>query len=161
MVRKDRPMNDALWIALPFVASLGSGVLVYIVSQAHNEAALSRDRESLTEARTQLIHQQKALEDRVRAVQAEARRQAFDEFLADVRVEERHYMREIESPTDRRKCLVLQERVCFRNIPLCQWIERELPLERGRETGHRLPPPESVSDPVALPAETRVRRLLR
>jgi hypothetical protein len=154
-------MNEALWIALPFVASLGSGVLVYIVSQAHNEAALWRYRESLTEVRTQLTQQQKAMEDRVRAVQAEARRQAFDEFLADVRVEERHYMREIESPSERRKCLVLQERVCFRNIPLSQWTERELPVEREVELNHRLPSSKTVAEPVAMPNGGRVRRLLR
>jgi hypothetical protein len=154
-------MNEWFWIALPFVASLGSGLLVYIVAQAYNETALARDRDSLTEARVELIHQQKAMDDRVRATQAEARRQAFDDFLADVRVQERHYVREIGAPSDRQKRLVLQERVCFRNIPLSQWTERELPFEGQSELGHWIPAPEPVKQPVAMPTGGRPRRLLR
>ena len=147
-------MNEVLWIGLPFVVALGSGILVYIVGQAHNAAMLARERETLAEARSQLIHQQKAMEDRVRATQAEARRQALDDFLADVRVEERHYLREIGPPLDRRKNLVQQERVCFRNIPLSQWTERELPYE-GQ------PEPEPVRQPIVMPGGGGPRRLLR
>jgi hypothetical protein len=154
-------MNEWLSIALPFVASLGSGMLVYIVARAHNEAALVQDRQTLTEARAELIHQQKAMEDRVRATHAEARRQALDDFLADVRVEERHYLREIGAPSDRRKYLVQQERVCFRNIPLSQWIERELPFDGQSELGQYLPAPEPVRQPIAMSAGVRPRRLLR
>ena len=138
-------MQEVLFIALPFVAALGSGVLSFIVVQAKMEAAAHRERESLVEARTLLCQQQKSMEQRVRAAEAEARRKAFDEFLADVRVEERHYVRETGSPTERMKCLVLQERVCFRNIPLSQWIERELTVEKG----------------PALPAPAANRKLLR
>ena len=122
-------MPELLWITLPFVAALGSGVLSFIVMQARMEAVTSRDREELVEVRTRLAQQQKSLDEKVHAAEADARRKALDDFLADVRVEERHYMREIGSPTERTKCLVLQERVCFRNIPLSQWIERELPVE--------------------------------
>lgn len=154
-------MNEWLLIALPFVAALGSGVLVYIVSLGHNESALARDREALTEARSQLIHQQKAMEDRVRAMQAEARRQALDDFLADVRVEERHYLREIGTPLDRRECLVQQERVCFRNIPLSHWTERELPYKGQPESDRWLPDPEPVKQPIVMPGGGRPRRLLR
>jgi hypothetical protein len=161
MVREELVMNELLWIALPFVAALGSGVLVYIVAQAHNEAALARDRVMLIEARAQLTHQQKAMDDRVRATEAEARRQALDDFLADVRVEERHYVREIGGSSDRQKCLVLQERVCFRSIPLSQWTERELPFEGQPELDHWLPGPEPVRQPIMMPTGARPRKLLR
>ena len=154
-------MNEWFWIALPFVASLGSGLLVYIVTQAFKETALARQRETLTEARAELIHQQRAMDDRVRATEAEARRQALDDFLADVRVQERHYVREIGAPSDRQKCLVLQERVCFRNIPLSQWTERELPFEGQSELDHWLPAPEPVKRPIEMPTGARPRRLLR
>jgi hypothetical protein len=154
-------MNELLWIALPFVASLGSGMLVYIVAKAHNEAALAGDREKLADARSELTHQQKAMDDRVRATQAEARRQALDDFLADVRVEERHYVREIGAPSDGRKCLVLQERVSFRNIPLSQWVECELPFEGQSQLEHWLPAPEPVRQPIAMPSGKTPRRLLR
>ena len=154
-------MNEWLWIALPFVAALGSGILAYIVAHAHNESALARDRETLAEARSQLICQQKATEDRVRATQAEARRQAFDDFLADVRIEERHYLREIGAPLERRKCLVQQERVCFRNIPLSQWTERELPFEGEPELNRWLPDPAPVRQPIVMPGGGGPRRQLR
>jgi hypothetical protein len=154
-------MNELLWIALPFVASLGSGILVYIVARAHNEAALARDRETLADAKSQLTHQQKAMDDRVRASEAEVRRQALDDFLADVRVEERHYLREIGAPSDGRKSLVMQERVCFRNIPLSQWTERELPFEGQPELDPWASAPEQVRQPIAMPSGARSRRLLR
>ncbi len=146
-------MPEASWIILPFLASLGSGVLSFIVAKARMEAAQSRDREELVEARARLVQQEKGVEDRVLAAQAEARRKAFDEFLADVRVEERHYVREIDSPDRRRKRLVLQERVCFRNIPLSQWIERELPLQEE-------PLPVAAPEPALALVPNR-RRLLR
>ena len=152
MDRVDRRMPEVLWIALPFVAALGSGVLSFIVAQARMEAAMSREREELVEIRTKLAQQHKAVEEKLRAVEADTRRKAFDEFLADVRIEERHYLREIDSSTERRKCLILQERVCFRNIPLSQWIERELPFQE------EIPRPEQPR-PMALPLPRR--RLIR
>ncbi len=90
-------MQEVLWIALPFVAALGAGVLSFIVLQARMESAVAREREALIEARVHLVCQQKSVEERVRAAESEARRKALDEFLADVQVEERQYFREIES----------------------------------------------------------------
>jgi len=151
-------MPDIMLIALPFVAALGSGVLSFIVAQARMETTLARDREALVGTQERLAQQQKGVEERVRAAEADARRKAFDEFLADVRIEERHYLREIDTPTEHRKCLVLQERVCFRNIPLSQWIERELPFQKEiapPETSRVLPAPVPIA-----PASNR-RRLLR
>ena len=126
-------MADLLPYILPFVAAIGSGVLSFIVVQARMQALQGRDREDLMEARTLLAQHRRSMEDRVRAAEAEARRKALDEFLADVQVEERHYVREIRSASGRRKCMVIQERICFRNIPLSHWIESEHPVE---ETGN-------------------------
>ncbi len=118
-------------MALPFVVALGAGVLSFIVVQARMETTLAREREALIVARSRLLHERKATQEKVRTAESEARRKAFDEFLADVQVEERQYYREIESAGERQRCLVLQERVCFRNIPLSQWTERELPVSNG------------------------------
>jgi len=150
-------MPEALWIALPFTAALGAGVLSFIVARAWMQASVARNREELVEARAQLTQQQKILEERVRATRAEARRQAFDDFLKDVRIEERHYLREVSSREERRKCLVLQERVCFRNIPLSQWTERELPF--GREISLEELRPQPV--PIVLAPVPPRRRLIR
>jgi hypothetical protein len=51
----------------------------------------------------------------------------------DFRVEERHYMRESKSHFLNRKSMVMQERLYFRNIPLSNWVEHEMPLEEGSE----------------------------
>ncbi len=144
-------MSEVLWIALPFIVSLGSGVLAYIVAQARTEAANTSERQGLVEMRAQLRQQQKIMEEKIRAIEAEARRNALEEFLADVRVEERHFVRQIGSPTEHQRSLVVQERVCFRNIPLSPWTERELPFEQEIER----------PKPIAMPALEPRRRLLR
>ncbi|MCC7174247.1 MAG: hypothetical protein IT159_03550 [Bryobacterales bacterium] len=152
-------MPDLMWIALPFVAALGSGVLSFIVAQARMETTLAREREELVGVQERLAQQQKGVEERVRAAEADARRKAFDEFLADVRIEERHYLRETDSPSEKKKCLVLQERVCFRNIPLSQWIERELPFQKEIVPPER---PKAIPSPVPITTpEPGRRRLLR
>lgn len=151
-------MSDLMLIALPFVAALGSGVLAFIVCQARMDASATREREGLVETRAQLLQQQKTMEERIRTAEAEARRKAFDEFLADVRVEERHFVRQINTGGETRKCLVLQERVCFRNIPLSQWIERELAFEQQANAAQAA---EIGPRPVALPPPSGRRRLIR
>lgn len=120
-------------ILLPFVAALGSGIIVFIITQARMQVVLAREREALTETRAVLSHHLKAAEERIKAAEAEARRRALDEFLADVRVEERHYLRRATTPDRHRRFLVIQERIYFRNIPLSNWVERELPVEEGTD----------------------------
>ena len=46
--------------------------------------------------------------------------------------------------------MVMQERIFFRNIPLSNWIEREMLLEDGLDTSRQLTA-ESVFTPPALP----------
>ena len=46
--------------------------------------------------------------------------------------------------------MVMQERIFFRNIPLSNWIEREMLLEEGLDTTRQLTA-ESVFTPPALP----------
>jgi hypothetical protein len=148
-------MTELLWIALPFVVAAGSASIAYILSQAKHEVALARHKAELAEAHAELLHQQQMIQDRVRAASAEARRQALDEFLADVRVEERRFLREGDAAGGRRHSLVVQERICFRNIPLSGWIERELDVVAEALPGPPPPPPPALERPPI------VRRLLR
>jgi hypothetical protein len=67
------------------------------------------------------------------AAEESARRQAFDKFLGDLRVEQRHYTRENRMLMQSRRSLVLQERMYFRNLPLSDWIEHEILLEDGAD----------------------------
>jgi len=122
-----------LWIGLPILVSVGSGAMAYYVMKARMEAAIAGERAALADARARFEWQAKTLEETVRASQEAAKRQAFDEFLADLRVEERHYLREQKALFLTKKSLVLQERIFFRNIPLSSWVEHEMPVEEGAD----------------------------
>lgn len=126
-------MNEMLWIGLPILVAVGSGILAYFVMKARMEAALAQQRADLALASARLEGQSKVLEETLRATEEAARRKAFDEFLADLRVEERHYLREHKALFLHKKSLVLQERIFFRNIPLSSWVEHEMPVEEGAD----------------------------
>jgi hypothetical protein len=127
------PMTYVLWVALPIFVSLGSGALAYYLMKARMEAAMAGERAALAEARARLEGQTKTLDETIRATEEAAKRRAFDEFLGDLRVEERHYLREQKALFLTKKSLVLQERIFFRNIPLSSWVEHEMPVEEGAD----------------------------
>jgi hypothetical protein len=126
-------MNEMLWVVLPILVSVGSGALAYYVMKARMEAAIAGERSSLAEARARLEGQAATLQETIRATEEAAKRQALDEFLGDLRIEERHYLREQRALFLTRKSLVLQERIFFRNIPLSSWVEHEMPVEEGAD----------------------------
>jgi hypothetical protein len=137
------PWATYLWIALPFVIAAGSGLLAAIVMQARMEVALAQQRDGLAEARTLLATAHRTMEDRVKAAEEAARRKALDEFMSDIRIEERHYVRESKSLFLNQRSLVLQERVYFRNIPLTDWVEKVFPIAQGG-AGRPLPEPDAA-----------------
>jgi hypothetical protein len=124
---------------------------------------LARQREKLAEARATLIARREALEDSIKNVEESVRRKAMDEFLGDIRVEERHYTREHKILFMTRRMLVRQERIFFRNIPLSNWVEQEMPVEEGVDT-EKLAQTMSVFATTAMLAdfpEAGIRKLLR
>jgi hypothetical protein len=137
----DDALATYLWVLLPFVVAAGSGLLAAIIMQARMEMALARQRDGLAEARTLLATAHRTMEAQVRAAEEAARRKALDEFMSDIRIEERHYVRESKSLFLNQRSLVLQERVYFRNIPLTDWVEREFPIAQSGY-GRSLPQPE-------------------
>jgi len=116
-------MEALLWICLPVLVAGGSALLAFYIMQARLEVAVAKEREAVSEARIMLESQKKTMEETVKAVEETTRRKALDEFLADVRTEERHYVRENKMLFMNRKSLVLQERIFFRNITLSNWVE--------------------------------------
>ena len=128
-------MEIAYWLVLPFVVAAGSAVLGSIVTHARMQVTLARERAALGEARAALAYVHKASEEKIKATEANTRQKALDEFLGDVRVEERHYVRERRTPSTHCKLLILQERLYFRNIPLSTWVEHEMTIEEGADTG--------------------------
>jgi hypothetical protein len=154
-------MTYMLWVCLPILVSLGSGALAYYVMKARMEAAIAGERAALAEARALLDGQTKVLHETIRATEEAAKRKAFDDFLGDLRVEERHYVREQKALFLHKRSLVLQERIYFRNIPLSSWVEHEMPVEEGADV-EKLARTLAVFTPDALLApDFTGRKLLR
>ncbi len=126
-------MTAMLWILLPIFVAAGSALLSFYVMQAKLEVAVARERETLAEAQAVIKSQEKLIEEKVKSAEESTMRKAFDQFLGDFRVEERHYMRENKSMFVSRKSLVLQERLFFRNVPLSNWVEHEMVVEEGSD----------------------------
>jgi hypothetical protein len=126
-------METLFWIFLPGFAAVASGLLAWFIMQSRMEVALAGLREEMAESRGALEAERAAmegsLETALHAAEESARRQAFDSFLTELRVEQRHYTRENRGLTPARQSLVLQERMFFRNIPLSDWIEHEILLD--------------------------------
>ncbi len=139
-----------LWLLTPWIVALGATLTTWFLMRAWAEVSSARDRRALAEARALLAAAQQILEDRVEAAEAQARRKALDEFLADVRIEER------QNPAIRRKHTLIRERVLFRNIPLTPWFEHEAPAAVTQPA--QLAEVE-VIEPVLEPVK-QVRRLL-
>lgn len=126
-------MTAMLWILLPLFVAAGSALLSFYIMQARLEVAVAKERESLAEAQAIIKNQEKLMVEKVKSAEDSTMRHALDQFLADFRVEERHYMRENKSMFVNRKALVLQERLFFRNIPLSNWVEHEMVVEEGSD----------------------------
>lgn len=138
-----------LWLFLPLFVAGGSALLSYYIMQARMEVALSKERETLAEARATIVSHKITLEERVKATEESSKRKALDDFMQDIRIEERSYVRESKSLEGQRKTMVMQERLFFRNIPLSNWIEHEMLVEDGRDLNQL--PRESVFASAALP----------
>jgi hypothetical protein len=130
-------MEALLWILLPGSVALGTGILAWFVMQSRMDVALAQQRERLAESRGALEAERNAVRDSVEiavhAAEERAQRIALDNFLSELKVEQRHYTRENRLLLHNRRSVVLQERMCFRNLPLSDWIEHEIPLEDGAD----------------------------
>jgi hypothetical protein len=126
-------MEAALWVILPGFVAIAAGLLAWFVMQSRMDVRLAEQRETLAEVRGQMKAEKEAMDlslrSAVKAAEETAKRQAFDTFLGELKVEQRHYTRENRMLMHNRKSLVLQERMYFRNIPLSDWIEHEITLD--------------------------------
>jgi len=126
-------MEAFLWILLPGFVALASGLLAWFVMQSRMDVRLAEERERIATERGALeaekAGQRASFEIAIKAAQETAKREAFDKFLSELTVEQRHYTRENRMLLNSRKSLILQERMYFRNIPLSDWIEHEIMLD--------------------------------
>ncbi len=143
-----------LWMFLPVFVAAGSALLSFYIMQARMEVAISKERETLAEARATINSQKITMDERIKATEEATKRIAMDEFMQDIRIEERSYVRENKSLNSSKRSMVMQERLFFRNIPLSNWIEHEMVVEEGNNLD-QLPAPESVFATPALNGDTR------
>jgi hypothetical protein len=132
MLGKDY-MDAFVWMFLPLFTATGSGLLAFVIMQARLEVAVYKERQALAEAQATINSTEKILQEKVKAAEEESRRRSMDDLLADIRVEERHYVKESRSLLTNRKSMVLQERMYFRNIPLSNWVSSEFQVEEGTD----------------------------
>jgi hypothetical protein len=158
-------MEALLWILLPGFLAAAAALLAWFVTQSRMEVKLAEQREALAEARGALAAEKAALsgslDTAMRAAEERAKRQAFDNFLSELKVEQRHYTRENRLLSHSRRSLVLQERMYFRNIPLSDWIEHEIVVEDGTDV-NRLVQDMTVFDKavVSIAESPRAQRQL-
>jgi len=126
-------MTGIGWVILPFIVSIGSALIAVFIMQYRMEAHLAAERQGLSEARASIEAQKSTLEEMDRLRAEAVKRKSLDEFLADLRTEQRRFVREQKMLFATRKCLVVQERIYFRNLPLCNWVEHEVPIEEGMD----------------------------
>lgn len=130
-------MEALLWVLLPGFVALGSGLLAWFIMQSRMEVKLAEQRERIAAERGAIQAEREAMESQLQAAmrvaQERAHREALDNFLGELKVEQRHYTREQRLLTQTRKSLILQERMYFRNIPLSDWIEHEIVMDDGAD----------------------------
>ena len=135
---------------------------MYFVMQSRMEVLLSKQREELAAARAELAVRKETILEALQHVEEKTRRQALDEFLAEIRVEERSYIREHKAFFLTRKSLICQERIFFRNIPLSSWVEQEMPFEEGVDVEKLALTMSVFAGELMAESENRpVRRLLK
>ncbi|HLK50046.1 MAG TPA: hypothetical protein VKT49_18005 [Bryobacteraceae bacterium] len=115
------------------MASVGSAVITYCVTTLRAQRVAAERTRALAGAVAALENEKAAFEQTARAIEENAKRKALDDFLADLRVEERRYVRQHKLLFAHRKSLVLQERIFFRNVPISSWVEHEIPVEEGAD----------------------------
>src|SRR5580658_9522926 len=94
------------WMIASGLCTLATGGLVFFVMQSRMETLLAQQREELAAANAALGAQKEAMIDSLHSAQETARRQAMDDFIADIRIEERHYIREHKALFLTRKSIV-------------------------------------------------------
>lgn len=144
-------LDALIWLFLPVFVAGGSALLSFFIMQAKMEVSISKERESLAEAKATINSQKVMMEERIRATEEAVKRAALDDFLKDFRVEERSYMRDTKSLDSAKRSMVMQERLFFRNIPLSNWVEHELVVEIGSDL-QRLQEQTSIFTAASLPA---------
>jgi hypothetical protein len=108
-------------------------VVTYLLTRLRMERESAERVKELAQVVAALESEKAKFDDAARAIEENAKRKALDEFLADLRIEERRYVREHRVLFMNRRSLVLEERIFFRNLPISNWVTHEVPVEEGAD----------------------------
>lgn len=134
-------MDTLSWVSLAIIASAIVAVPALIGMRARMAASLESQRQAHADSLAAIEREKQLVQDRIRVAEERARREAFDEFVRDLRVEERSRVRQSNSMFSARQVIVHEERLCFRDQPLSNWIEQEITLDDSTE---HAPKPQPV-----------------
>jgi len=105
---------------------LGLGAIAWYLGRVQMEARWARRREAEAERNARLRLEQEVAAERMRAAGEAARREAMDQFLSEIRTEERAYLRRRQVGASLTRSVVVEERLYFRNLPVSNWTQQEL-----------------------------------
>ncbi len=148
-----------LWVLISVAFAAASAVAVYLIARSQMQVTIAKEQAALAEARGALEVQRQLLAEAIKNAEDTGRRRAMEEFLGDIRIEQRHYTRERKLLFMHRRSLVLEERIFFRNIPLSSWIEREVTIEEGADI-EQMARSLAIFDLGAIAGPQTVRRKL-
>ncbi len=126
-------MGTWVWIAVTVLVGCAVTAVTYAVARTRFEKSSESARQALADALAALEAERNSFKETAQAIEEKTRRAALEEFLGDIRIEERHHVREHRLLFVHRKSLVVEERIFFRNIPLSNWVEHEVPVEEGAD----------------------------
>ena len=119
------------WIVLPALVALGAAYIVWLLMQARIQVLTAHYETAVAKVQND----------------CEVRRPGMDELLSELRLERRRFLRRLPGPNGLENTLITHERLFYRNIPLTNWMQDEIPLGQGEEVR-----PEPASVPLIAPA---------
>src|SRR5215217_5009612 len=87
-------MSPWVTVAIVFVIASACSLITYLLTRLRLERAASERVKELAQAVAALENEKAKFEASAQGIEENARRKALDEFLGDLRVEERRYVRE-------------------------------------------------------------------
>jgi hypothetical protein len=96
-------MNFGISVGLVILGAVVSSVITYLITRLRVERMSAERGRELADAVAALENEKARFDATAKGIEESAKRQALDEFLADLRIEERHYVRDTGfcSPTAR------------------------------------------------------------
>src|SRR5260370_16889121 len=114
-------MEALIWILLPGFTAVASGLLAWLIMPSRMEVPLARESERIAESRGALDAEKTALgaslDTALRAAEAVAKREALENLMDELRVEQRHYTRHNHMLINNLHILSLPDHIYFRNNP--------------------------------------------